>query len=68
MVTTDGVTRLHGCHNKPDRKPSYTTLNVARVQGAPTWVVVEIPDVMSQGCGYSPRTSDPSCKGCRHVE
>lgn len=71
------MTRLHGCHNRPEGKPTITAQDGwfdATVPHPDTGVrqttrlprMVEIPDPMSKDCKHAQLTpDDPQCGGCR---
>jgi hypothetical protein len=65
------VTRLHGCHNRPEGKPTLSAQDgwVEYLIGGITSRLprmVEIPDPMSKDCKHVQLTpDDPSCAGCR---
>lgn len=65
--------RLNGCHNRPDKSPSYLGQDgyfpafsdgFGRIGRSPLYV--EIEHVMTEDCQYSKHTDDPKCTGCRH--
>jgi hypothetical protein len=79
MLNKCPTRQLNGCHNKERHGPlttlvvqdgyvSHKILNAeGRIISITTPNMKTIPNRMDRSCKYDLNTTDPSCKGCRHI-